>query len=164
MRMAHLILVVAIIGCRPSSDVARHTPSRSELAAVDARTILGKSEISFMSWGGEWQGSDTDTVLTFLPDGTVQVAHFGSGVDTVTGRYETDGDEITIEAAWEKLVEMPGAEDFPSLVLRRDADTLYLFPSRETESLQYGDHSAWPLKQTTSKIETQTVPEAGGES
>ena len=111
-----------------------------------------------MSWSGEWQGSDIDTTLAFF---CVQITHYGSGVDSVSGTYKTDGDTITIDAPWKRLVEMPGSDDFPALKLTRESDLYYLFPAIETQSLQYGASSGWPFKQKNVDDVKQPPSDAG---
>jgi hypothetical protein len=128
MRKLFLIVLTLLTGCQQG---------RSTLQPSDAARVLSSESKRFLSWNGDWKGTDIDTELEFHPDGTVKITHYGTGVDSTTGTYETDGETVRISAAWEDLVEMPGRSDWPDLLLRHDADHQYLLPARQTEALQY---------------------------
>ena len=84
------ILAVAVfIGCSMQ-------PSASNFEPTDAAIVLGNTNQRFRSWNGEWQGTDIDTELEFRPDGTVTITHYGNGVDSTVGTYETEGESVRI--------------------------------------------------------------------
>ena len=129
------------------TQTSNQPPDISELESVDVTQTFSASPLSFLSWNGVWKGTDIDTDLEFSPDGTVKITHCGSGMDSTTGTYTIDGDTLIIKARWSNLVEMPGANDFPPLIVKKDDNALYLFPAQKTSALKYDADSAWPLRQ-----------------
>lgn len=141
-----LASVAFAVGCNtPDAPSDQHGPDRADATPVDVELAITEFPILFQSWGGEWQGSDVDTELTLNADGTALLSHFGTGDDHVDATWEANGDELMVFADFEKLVEMPGAGNWPKLQLRQANGRLYLFPTRETECLQYGQGTGWPL-------------------
>ena len=144
MRIATMLASFAVAaGC--NSPDAPSGPGRADTTAVDVQSAITEFPILFQSWGGEWQGTDIDTELTLNADGTALLSHFGTGDDHVDATWEAHGDELMLFADFDKLVEMPGAGDWPNLQLRQANGRLYLFPTGETECLQYGQGTGWPL-------------------
>lgn len=150
LRIAVLIASVALTtGCNSSSPSngadGRFGPEKSDTTPVDVEAAITEFPILFQSWGGKWQGTDVDTELTLHADGRALLSHFGTGDDHVDATWEAHGDELMLFADFERLIEMPGAAGWPKLQLRQANGRLYLFPTRETECLVYGQGSAWPL-------------------
>jgi hypothetical protein len=78
LKLIFLILIVGLMGCNTGTS-----PLGIELKSAEAKKVLAKAPISFLSWNGQWQGTDIDTKLSFFPNGRVQITHYGSGVDQV---------------------------------------------------------------------------------
>lgn len=151
MRVLFLLLATALTGCNSTPGFQASDPGYQR---SDAAKAFAVGPIRFLSWNGEWNGTDVDTELEFTPDGKVTITHYGSGMDSIRGAYTTNGDTVSIDAPWNNLVEMPGGSDWPALLLRDDGASLYLFPSRKTDALEYGarnNRAAWPLKQIADK-------------
>jgi hypothetical protein len=150
MRFALLLAGAAFASGCGSSDSPSESPKhrgtdRADTTPVDVESAIAEFPIVFQSWGGKWQGTDTDTELTLHADGTALLSHFGTGDDHIDATWEAQGDELMVFADFDKLVEMPGAVDWPKLQLREGNGRLFLFPSRETECLEYEQGSGWPL-------------------
>jgi hypothetical protein len=150
MRVAVLLVSFALTaGCNsstpPSGNDDRYGPDRAGTTPVDVDSAITEFPILFQSWGGEWQGTDVDTELTLNADGTAQLSHFGTGDDHADATWEARGDELMVFGDFDNLVEMPGSDDWPKLQLRQANGRLYLFPTRETDCLQYEQGTGWPL-------------------
>jgi hypothetical protein len=150
MRIAILLATVAsTLGCNssdpPGDSGKQHGPDVADTIPIDVELAEAEFPIVFHSWGGEWQGTEIDTELTLNADGTALLSHFGTGDDHVDATWSAKGNELMLYADFDKLVEMPGAVDWPKLQLRQADDRLYLFPTRESECLQYGQGTGWPL-------------------
>lgn len=141
-----LTAVTVVLGCSSSTDEPiQFGPKLSETVAIDVDSAMTEFPIEFLSWGGEWQGTDMDTELTLNADGTARLSYFGYAADHVDATWTASGDELTLNADLDQLA-MPGGHDWPTLQLRQANGRLYLFPTRETECLEYGNGSTgWPL-------------------
>src|SRR5262249_2115648 len=105
-------VVLTAAGCEPRSA----TPD--PLAIVDFKSLLQKQgRITFLSWNGKWIGTDCDTDVTFLADGSVEMTGYGNAVRRFKGTYHLDsGGVVSLELSGLK-------EGWPAMVLDKDSGT-----------------------------------------
>ncbi len=136
---------VFVLGCghKTSPNLVQSLPS---MTAADAELELRERDsIIFQSWAGLHQGFDADTHLTFYPDGRIDIEHSGYDVERVSGKWIVSDGTIELDAPLAELAQMPGADDWPPMQLRRGGSKLYLYPTRDTKALKYSNDTAWPL-------------------
>jgi hypothetical protein len=118
-------------------------------ADLDA-LIAKRGSVTFRSWDGEWQGTDNDTDLTFLPNGVAHMLEYGDGIDSYAGTYAV-GPDGAVTATFAKF---PGG--WPPMSLRKDATSLLVFPKDEKVGFVMGGRggatvlggraSFWPFR------------------
>lgn len=124
-------LVACIAGC----DCQRSaTPSKSNEAISEFNDRLARQgRIVFLSWNGRWIGNDSDTDLTFLPGGFVEMTEYGFAVEKHKGTYRLDADGAI-------SLQLDGFErDWPAIVLEKDAKSLLLRPKDDEQGLVIGN-------------------------
>ena len=139
------LALVSVLGCGHETS-PRLVQSLPALTAADAELEFREYDsIIVQSWAGLHQGFDADTHLTFYPDGRVDVEYSGYDVERVSGKWTVSDGTIELEAPLADLTQMPGADDWPPMQLRHGGGKLYLYPTRDTETLKYSGDTAWPL-------------------
>ena len=102
--------------------------------------LATQGEVVFLSWDGEWIGTDVDTDLTFKPGGVVQMTMYGYAVSHYRGTYTIDSDGFVsvrfedFERAW------------PLMVMEKDEQWLRLRP-RDPNHAAVILSNAWPFRQ-----------------
>ena len=106
---------------------------------VIREALSGPTAITFLSWNGEWIGTDVDTEINLMADGTVRLTEYGIGMDSYDGTY-------SINENSELLLSLAGYEgNWPAMRVYRDQSVLLLAPADTSNATRIG--SRWPFRQ-----------------
>ncbi len=131
------ILLVPLIGLsacsKKSADV---TPAAEDASRIeDVRSEMARAEgwrTTFVSRGGEYEGMDSDSSISFLDGGRVTMSEYGIGPTNYNGTYGVDaGGVITLH-----LKNYPG--DWPKMILRKIDGRFLLFRADGATHLAFG--------------------------
>jgi hypothetical protein len=135
------------MGCHSRS--ARSKPDYSAIAEFND-LLANRGKLTFLSWGGQWVGTDCDTDLTFMPGGVVEMTGYGYTVNTFAGTYQIDAERVvslqlpTLPNGWPPMVL---EKDSASLLLRsKDPAQGSAAGSRRGAALRGGEKSYWPFR------------------
>lgn len=103
--------------------------------------FAGSNTITFLSWNGQWIGTDIDTEIRLMADGTVQLTEYGDAVDTYDGTYSIVND-------FELMLSLKGyGAAWPTMRVHRDRSALLLARADGSiHATRNGSH--WPFRQT----------------
>ena len=156
-RASCLILMVLSVGCKGSSrgsEPADQAVQEEELTVVDAFHLQIKRDGSVIcrTMNGQWEGTDRDVDLQFLPENILKFVHYGFGVRSSRGTYRcTKRGEITIN------IKLEGQKlEWPSMLLVKDGSCFAL--QREPFKKNGADidkHIQWPLRSIPLSEESQ---------
>ena len=129
MRIAYLsIVLICLVSCsdesRPLPVVPAKLTNTKPAALADLQSIIDRDgPVTFLSFNGEWIGSDIDSSITFFTDGQLHQTVYGIAIFHHDGSYSFDGSIL-------KLVVETGDFDQPTqdfqFELVRDGDDLVL--------------------------------------
>ncbi len=101
--------------------------------------LSGPTTITFLSWNGEWRGTDVDTEIKLMADGTVRLTEYGYSMHSFDGTY-------SINQNSELSLSLDGYnDDWPAMRVYRDKSMLLLAPADMSSVTRVG--SRWPFRQ-----------------
>ena len=121
------------------------------LREVLKAALSGSSAITFLSSNGRWIGTDCDTEIKLMADGTAHLTEYGYGVDSYDGTYSINKDsELTLSFKGY-------AAGWPAMRVYRDDSMLLLAPAHGSPRFIHGQRAAaylppgagsfWPFRQ-----------------
>jgi hypothetical protein len=120
-------------------DLPAHLLVRNPGEAIQ-ESFARSNAIRFLSWNGRWIGTDLDTEIKLMSDGTVELTEYGVGVDTYAGTYSiNENSELSLSL-------VGYATGWPTMRVYRDHSALLLAPADASGRVtRIG--SRWPFRQ-----------------
>jgi len=161
-------LALILSGCslanRPPSAAhdfppVKDAPATAAVAAFRDRARTNGS-ITFRSWNGQALRMDSDTELTFYPDGSVHMFEWGFGLMAYSGSYRYPDGRVIVsfqefEHGWPVMVI---DRDEASLLLRpKDPHQEFVMGNRAGATLPGGKGSYWPFRMLTGDDEREVL-------
>jgi hypothetical protein len=143
--VAAIAIALFAAGCCPSAPEIPHSSTQPTTrlttgspVEVFRTKVAHTGSILFRSFSGKEIGTDCDSDLKFLPDGTIKMAEYGYALQNYEGTYQlADDGTITMRLT---------RDDTSLLLERADGKNGFIFGNRGGATIPASAGSYWPFR------------------